>query len=522
MSRTTRHRRPWMVRDAFLPVLITVLATGLAPGPHPLAAQGALGAQTAQAAASATLQSPDPVADSLSREVDRLFERWHRPDSPGATVLVLRDGRVVHARGYGMASLEHGVPLRTNSVLDIASVSKQFGAFAIALLEADGALSVDDDVRTYLPELPDFGHTITLRHLIHHTSGLRDWPGTLSMAGWSYEDIMSFDQILRMAFHQRDLNFAPGEEYAYSNTGYNLLAEVVARVSGVSFRAFCEERIFGPLGMTRTHFHDDHSEVVRDRADSYRPAPASAGGGFRRVTSNLTALGSSSLFTTVEDLARWMLNFEEPVVGDAQVMARMHERGILNGGDTLVYAGGQNFGRTRGLENWSHGGSWAGYRSTLLRFPEQRFGVVILANTSDMNPGNLGQQIARLYLEEAMDPEPARTAAAGGGGGGGTGGGGAGGAADPWDPSSSELEGYAGEYHSHELLTSYRLEVRDGRLVAVHFRTGDRTFQPVAPDEFRSGGFGDVRFVRNADGTLLGFTANQTRIRGLLFERVRP
>jgi CubicO group peptidase (beta-lactamase class C family) len=454
--------------------------------------------------------------DTLSAAVDRMFEGWHRPDSPGAAVLVLRDGEVVHRRGYGMASLEHGVPVRPGTVFDIASVSKQFGAFAVALLEADGRLALDDAVQEYIPELPDFGKTITIRHLVHHTSGLRDWPGTLSMAGWSYEDVMSFEQILRMAFHQQDLNFPPGEEYAYSNTGYNLMAEIVARVSGMSFREFCEERIFAPLDMMRTHFHDDHTEVVPDLAQSYRPAP---GGGHRRVTSNLTALGSSSLYTTVDDLARWVLNFEEPRVGGTAVVRRMHERGVLNGGDTIQYAWGQNVSTYRGLRRVTHGGSWAGYRSTLTRFPDQRFTVIILSNVSDVNPGGLADRIAELYLADEMAPAPRVAQGAGEGGQGG--GGGPGGAGpEPWQPSAGDLTAYAGTYESRELFTRYRLEVRDGVLVASHFRTGDRVFQPVTPDRFRSPGFGEVRFFRDEAGGVGGFTANQARIRELRFDRV--
>jgi len=446
-----------------------------------------------------------------------------------------------------MANLEHGVPIRTTSVFDIASVSKQFGAFAVALLEADGLLSVDDEVRDHIPELPDFGGPITLRHLVHHTSGIRDWPGTLALAGWDYQDVMSFEQILRMALHQKDLNFDPGEEYAYSNTGYNLLAETVSRVSGVSFRQFCQERIFGPLGMTRTHFHDDHTEVVLGRADSYRPAPASSGasqpasgalaraasgvssqpasgasrppgpgGGYRFVNNSLTALASSSLFTTVEDLAKWVDNFETAAVGGPDVLARMHERGVLNNGDTIPYAWGQSLGRHRGLETWSHTGSWAGYRTALMRFPEQRFAVVVLANTTEMNTTQMAHRIAAIYLGKEMLPEESE-----GVGGSRTSATGDQTPDEPWEPTPAELQEYAGEYLSEELLTTYRLEVQDGVLVARHFRTGDRSFRPRAPDRFQAGGFGEVHFVRDEAGAVTGFTANQVRIRGLRFDRVR-
>jgi CubicO group peptidase (beta-lactamase class C family) len=448
-------------------------------------------------------------AVALSEQVDALLQRWHRPDSPGAAVLVIHRGEVVHRAGYGMASLEHGVPIRTTTVFDIASISKQFGAYAVALLDAEGRLSLDDDVRKWIPEVHDFGRTITLRHLVHHTGGIRDWPGTLSMAGWSYEDVLSFDQILRMAYDQRDLNFDPGAEFAYSNTGYNLLAEVVARASGMSFREWTHERIFAPLGMTRTHFHDDHREVVPDRAESYAPGPD---GRWRRVTNNLTALASSSLFTTVEDLALWVrhLHHPDPRLGGERVVERIHERGVLNGGDTIAYAFGQNWTEWRGLPIATHGGSWAGFRTVLTRFPDQDFAVIILANTADMNPSGLAREVAEIWLGDELAPEEETGAEPGEGA-----------AADPWTPGPEDLREYAGVYRAAEFPSEYRLEVVEGRLLARHFRTGERVLRPTAPDRFQAPGFGEVVFQRGADGTVTGFTANSVRIRGLRFERIQ-
>ncbi|MGE0554783.1 MAG: serine hydrolase domain-containing protein, partial [Gemmatimonadales bacterium] len=431
---------------------------------------------------------------SRASRVDALFARWHSPDSPGASVVVIHDGKVVLRKGYGMASLEQGVPNRPHTVFDIASVSKQFGAFAIALLEADGKLAFTDDVRTYVPELPDFGQVITIDHLLHHTSGLRDWPGTLRMGGWRYDDVISFDQILRMAFAQQRLNFTPGDDYAYSNTGYNVLAEVVQRVSKQSFREFTSERIFRPLGMTSTHFHDDHREVVRNLADSYAP-DRDGNRGYLRVTSNLTALASSSLFTTVEDLAKWVGNFETAEVGGRAVIEGSHRRGILNSGDTIPYALGQSVGSYRGARTVSHGGSWAGYRSTLTRFPDQRFAVMILANTADMNPGRLGYQIADLYLGDRLGevvaadrPEPQSPPAA------------------SWTPTAAELGGYTGEYRSDELDTSWHLRLVGGRLVASHFRIGDTPVAPVAKDRFNAPALGgELTFQSDQRGRITGF-----------------
>ena len=443
-------------------------------------------------------------AQDASRAVDELFRQWDNTRSPGAAVLVLHRGERVHARGYGMADLEHGVPITTSTVFDIASVSKQFGAFAIALLEADGLLSLDDDVRKYLPELHDFGRTITVRHLVHHTSGIRDWPGTLRIGGWSYQDVLSFDQILRMAFQQRELNFEPGSAYAYSNTGYNLLAEIVRRVSGQSFREFTDARIFRPLGMHDSHFHDDHTMIVPNRAESYTRG---RDGACRNVPNNLTALGSSSLFTTVDDLGRWVINFDSATVGGAGVVGRTHARGVLNSGDTIAYAFGQSIGTYRGARVVSHTGSWAGYRTVLQRYPDNDFAVVILANTSDMNTNVLGQRIADIYLRDVLAPPVVSS----GGAGEET-------TRRTWSPTPAQLSEYAGTYVSAELSTAWTLSVRDGQLVASHFRVGDIPLQPVERDRFQSGLFGEVRFQRER-GRVVSFTANSDRVRGLKFTK---
>ena len=462
----------------------------------------------------------DPSAAQLAsaaertRRVDDLFRQYHNPGSAGAAVLVIDKGKVTHSRGYGMANLEHGIPIAPETVFDIASVSKQFGAMAVALLEADGRMSLDDDVRKYLPELPDFGARITLRHLVHHTSGIRDWPGTLALGGWGFEDVMSFNQILRMAANQRELNFPPGSTHVYSNTGYNLLAEVVARVSGQSFRAFCDARIFAPLGMSSTHFHDNHSEVVMNRAESYRFGP---GGRPEHVTSNLTALGSSSLFTTIVDLAKWIEHLHAPTakVGGPKVVARLHEQGRLNSGETIAYAFGQSIGQYRGARMVSHTGSWAGYRSILQRFPEHQFAVVILGNHASMNPSTLARQIVEIHLGDRLAAAPTTPVQPPGGGAP------APSTAAPWNPTATELAAYTGEYRSLELQTTYIVEVRDGQLMARHFRTGDIRFRPVERDRFQAGTFGDVRFQRDAAGSVVAFTATTDRVRNVRFEKTK-
>ena len=276
--------------------------------------------------------------------VDELFTAFDRPDSPGAAVLVVRDSEVVYRKGFGQANLEHGVSITPSTVFDIASMSKQFAGMSIAMLVEAGRIDLEDDIRTYLPDLPDFGHTITVDHLLHHTSGIRDWPGTLAVAGWRMDDVISFEQILTMARNQQDLNFTPGAEYSYSNTGYNILAALVAQVSGQTFREWTHANLFQPLGMADTHFHDNHAEIVENRARGY----ARNADGFQNLPNGLTALGSSSLYTTIDDLAKWIFNFDAGRVGGLSVIERMQQRGVLNDGEEIRYAFGQSVGEYRG------------------------------------------------------------------------------------------------------------------------------------------------------------------------------
>lgn len=355
------------------------------------------------AASALPLRAQESTA-SAARAVDALFSRYTRDSTPGLAVSVVKDGRMIFARGYGMADLEHRIPITPSTVFDVASVSKQFAGLAIAMLVEEGKVRLDDDVHRYIPELPDFGHPITINHLLHHTSGLRDWPGTLAVAGWRFDDVISFDQILRMAMHQHSLNFVPGAEYTYSNTGYNLLAEVVQRVTGTSFREWTQAHLFAPLGMKRSVFRDDHTMVIRDRALGYSPAPR---GTWSATTNNLTALGSSSLMSTVEDLARWVINFDSARVGGKSAMAMTRTRGILNDGSTIPYAFGVSHGEYRREPTVSHSGSWASFATYVVHFPELHAGVVVLANTPVVNPSRAAFQVADAFFGESLGTPPA-------------------------------------------------------------------------------------------------------------------
>ena len=346
----------------------------------------------------ASAQSKDEPRqpDNVNARVDKLFASWDKPDSPGCALAVIKDVGIIYKRGYGAADLDHDVPITPGTVFHVASVSKQFTAFAVLLLAQQGKLSLDDPVRKYIPELRDFGTPLTIRHLMHHTSGLRDQWSLLIMSGWRLsEDVVRDDDVLDLVSRMKALNFNPGAQHLYSNTGYTLLAQIVKRVSGQSLREFTEANIFKPLGMTRTFFRDDHAVIVKNQAYAYNAGP---GGAFKLSVPNYDTVGASSLLTTVEDLARWDQNFYDHRVGGKAIIEQMQIPGVLNGGEKINYAMGLAVGKYKGLKVVEHSGGDAGYRSHLMRFPDQRFSVACLCNAGSANPSRLARQVTDVFL----------------------------------------------------------------------------------------------------------------------------
>jgi CubicO group peptidase (beta-lactamase class C family) len=336
-----------------------------------------------------------------AEKIDAVFQSLNNLATPGAAVAVIEHGKKVYEKGYGSANLEYNIPIGPDTIFHVASVSKQFTAMAIVLLERDGKLSIDDDVHKYLPELPDYGYKITLRNLLQHTSGVRDQWQTLGIAGWSLEDVITQDQILRILFRQKELNFPPGSKYLYSNGGFTLLAEIVKRVSGKPLPDYCEERIFRPLGMTRTHFHLDLHQIVPGRAYSYA---AAQNGGFENAPLNYSNVGATSLFTTAGDLVKWLDNFRDPKVGGAAGIARLQEQGVLSNGQKIDYGLGIAIDTYRGLRRLEHSGGDAGFRSEVMWFPDQELGLAVVSNLASFNPTQAAAKVAELYLSEKMSP----------------------------------------------------------------------------------------------------------------------
>ncbi len=430
--------------------------------------------------------SAGPTAGPEAR-VDEIFSRFTASPAPGCALAIAQNGRIAYERGYGRASLELDVPITPKTVFDIGSTSKQFTAFSLLLLERDGKLSLDDDIRRFLPEVPDYGQRITIRHLLTHTSGLRDYTDLLEFDGHDTADFTDDRDALDLIARQRGVNFSPGQEWRYSNTGFFLASIIVKRASGQSLASFAHDRIFVPLGMTSTQYLDDTTRVVPSRATAYSPRDSKSGGGFRVNMSDWNQTGDGAVQTTVEDLARWDENFYAPKVGDARAIAAMQTVGRLNDGKAHDYGLGLSVGTYGGLKRVSHGGSWAGYRAELMRFPDRHTSIITLCNVSSSGPTALAESVAAIWLADAgLKPPAPRTTAP----------------APPSPPqlSDAELRVHAGRYSTPELTLPWTIELVDHQL-KLRIRKGDgETLTPVSRDEFRLNG---TRITFERDGLVV-------------------
>jgi CubicO group peptidase (beta-lactamase class C family) len=335
------------------------------------------------------------IAPQVRTDIDALFKRWDTTSLPGCTLGVAKDGRQVLSRAYGMADLEHGVANRPDSIIEAGSVSKQFTAAAVLLLAQQGKISLDDPVRKYIPEVPDYGTPITIQQLLSHTSGLRDWGSVCGIAGWPRTTrTYTHAHVLDIVSRQKSLNYPPGTAYSYTNSGYNLLAVLVSRVSGKSFADFTRESLFEPLGMTRTSWRDDYTRIVPDRAIGYSVAGST-------VSLNMpfeNVHGNGGLLTTVGDMLRWNENAVSNKVGGAALTKAQRQKSRLKDGSEISYASGIVITQWHGVPEVSHSGGTAGYRAWLAQYPAEKVSVAVLCNAGDAPAWTLGRQVADLVL----------------------------------------------------------------------------------------------------------------------------
>jgi len=404
--------------------------------------------------------------------VDAIFADFSGSDTPGCAVAVSRDGQTTLTRAYGMANLEFDVPNTPETIFEPGSVSKQFTAAATIMLSLDGKISLDDDIRDYLPELPDYGEPIRIRDLLNHTSGLRDWGSVAAIGGWPRTTrVHTHVQVLDIASRQKALNYPPGKYYSYTNTGYNLQAIIIERVTGKTFEEFSQERVFGPLGMTHTRWRDDFTEIVKNRSVAYRP---DGEGGWKMLMPFENVVGNGGLLTTVGDLLKFARNLDTGEVGGPEFLAEMHRQGVLDSGQQIAYASGLFVGKYKGIREISHSGGTAGYRGFLTRFPDYGLAVALMCNAANANPGRMAHEVADLYLGDAL-AEPTEIQGV--------------------EVSDQQLAAFAGGFRDPRTNAYVEITVEDG---ALHAFGQDLT--PVSERRFETEGGVSVEFEDAGNG----------------------
>lgn len=427
---------------------------------------------------------------SLEEKLKQTMQEWERPDRLGGVIAVVKEGEVVFKKCYGQANAEYLNPNTPKTVFDVADVAETVTGMAVAMLEEQRKLSPEESIRKHIPELPAFADSITIAHLLYHTSGLIDWFDLLILAGWNERDVITPDHVWKLLAHQKEPLFEPGSKYLYSRTDYTVLAEIVKRISGQSFREWTWTNIFKPLKMTRTLFRDDHREIVENRAYSIS---YSNWEGYLRGADNLAVVGSTSLFTTLDDFIKWMLDLENPVIGSAAAIEKMTTSGKLSDGQEAGHSYGFRLDSHLGMKRMYKNGGWGGFRSAFHYYPDVPFGVFVFVNW-DYNvydPVQTAEAIARIYLESPITqekkaaPPPAKK--------------------KPVELSPSVLKTYEGHYRMGP--GSYlKIEVEGNNLTADF---GGAIFRllPLSETEFLIADIGlPVYFGKAADGKIDRFS----------------
>jgi len=456
--------------------------------------------------------SSDIIAQSLNSQVDVLFAEWDLETSPGCALGVVKDGELVYAKGYGSADLEHNIPITPSTVFYIASVSKQFVTMSVLLLEEQGKINLDDEIQVYLPDFPRYDSPLTIRHFIHHTSGVRDYLTLWALAGNDYLDYVDKDAVYRLIKRQKTLNFTPGERYLYSNSCYFMLAMIVEKASGESIREFARKNIFEPLEMNDSHFHDNNLHIVKNRAFSYSPAGEdSPNDDFDNLIMRFDLVGSGGVYSTINDLYKWDQNFYRNKLGKGgpEIINKMHEDGVLNNGKSANYAFALHNDTYRGLKTVSHGGSLAGYRTQHIRFPEQDFSVILLGNISSFRSASMAKKVANVYLADVLQPftEEAPKAILVS-------------SDEEKEFSIANLSQYAGIYYSEELDVVYKLSEEKGSLLLSVKDNNPLKLTSTELDTFFYEYIALV-FDREDNNAISGFKVNAGRVQNLAFEKIK-
>jgi CubicO group peptidase (beta-lactamase class C family) len=415
-------------------------------------------------------------------DIDSIFADY-LGDEPtaGCAAGVTHHGELIFAKGYGMANLDYGIPIAPDSRFMIASISKQFAAAALLMMEQEGLLDLDESLHTYIPELPDYEPKITARQIIHHTSGMRDLFSLLHLKDVGLDNTTSPEAALELIAGQSGLNFEPNTDYNYSNSGYFVMSVLVENLTGMTLDEYTQKHFFKPIGMDHTHFHDSTERIVPNRAESYRPT---ANGEGRFYRDNISRVGARGLFTTIEDFAKWDANFIENRSNLENFTEKMTRVGVYNNGNEMNYAAGLRLSTYRTLDTVGHGGNYMGFRSNYVRFPDYETGFIVFCNRSNINPASHTRDLSDLFLREVFE---------------------------------EIFEEYTGTFENRNFRTGFRIELEDGELI---MRRGLREEQELTwrdDDQFSAGSY-EVHFTREG-GEISGFKMKTGRTGFITFEK---
>jgi CubicO group peptidase (beta-lactamase class C family) len=454
--------------------------------------------------------------DNVEIRIDSMFSKYNS-QSAGLAVVIVKDGEVILKKGYGMANLEYDIPNTPQTIFHVASVSKQFTAFAIYLLESEGKIKLNDDIRKYIPELPVFVKPITINHLVSHTSGLKDQWALLTLAGWRMDDVITTEQILKVFCKQKELNFTPGTQYKYSNTGFTFLSEIIKRVSGKSFAEFVKEKIFIPLEMNNSQFYDNNDKIVKNRAYSYGTENSI----FVKRNLNYSTAGPTSLFTTAEDLAKWVMNFENPRVGDKSLIERFHQISTLENkepavlavvdGETIYHLKGQFKRNYKGLNVYNHTGSDAGFKSYLGRFQDNKLSIILLSNDDGFLSYKAGMDIAEFYLSDKFKKreiykEAVQIIEE-----------------KPKPITLINLKDFEGTYQNDDLSSAFSVKLVKDKLVMTHNRLSDVVLTEVGNGKFKGiiSFSAEMNFIMDKKGKVTALSISNFGATDVKFRKIK-
>ena len=408
------------------------------------------------------------ISEKQINQIDSLFIDWNKPNHPGGAIGIMKNNKIVFSRSYGLASLEYLVPNSTETIFNIASVSKQFTAMGIVLLHIQGKLSIDDDIRKYLPELPDFGEKITIRQMLHHTSGLRSLHAMLVLAGWRGDDSRTNEDLYRFMNMQRDLNFKPGSEFLYCNSGYILMVKIIENITGEKFPDWMKQNIFEPLGMNHTYVENDYNRVVRNNATSYYQP---TNGNFLREVEYWGYVGSGNIHSTTNDLLKWLNNFNDPQSNWKEPFKLMTTLDKLNDGSENNYAFGIFINKYLGYDIIQHTGVIGGFNTYAGTCPEEKLSIVVLTNFSSSSPDSKANQIYEILLTK-LDADNSETVKKN----------------NPIKPiylSNDELKKYESDYWNDKENYARKIYLRDDTLRYFRSSTSESLIVPIGNDEFQ-------------------------------------